>query len=144
MLIQIVLGSGLLVICALLHVGAVAYGLPRLLRLAQGLQRWRDSPRIAVVLSAGITLMLTAHTIEVWLWAASFAAMDAFDSFATSFYFATATYTTLGYGDVIIGPDGRIFASFAAITGFLTFGISTAFVIELLAKILPRAFTSSR
>ena len=140
MLIQIVFGSGLLIACALLHVALVAAGIPLLVKVAARIQGWRDSRRISVLLITGITLVLLAHTIEVWLWAASFALIGGFDSFASSFYFATVTYTTLGYGDVVIGPEGRIFASFAAITGLLTFGISTAFLIGLLTRVMPDVF----
>ncbi len=55
----------------------------------------------------------------------------------TSFYFATVTYTTLGYGDIVLDEGARIVATFGAITGLLTFGISTAFIIGVLSRVLP-------
>ena len=51
--------------------------------------------------------------------------------FARSFCFATVTYTTLGYGEVVPAKNLRIFATFASITGLLSFGVSTAFVISI-------------
>ncbi len=96
--------------------------------------------RNIVLLSAGIGLLIVAHTITIWLWAIGLYASGAFSDFATSFYFSTITYTTLGYGDIVLAPSLRIFASFAAITGLLTFGISTAFLVGFLVRILPDVF----
>lgn len=92
------------------------------------------------MLSAGVGLLIVAHTITIWLWAIALFASGAFADFATSFYFSSVTYTTLGYGDIVLEPTVRIFASFAAITGLLTFGISTAFLVGLLVRILPGLF----
>jgi len=96
--------------------------------------------RNIVLLSAGIGLLIVAHTITIWLWAIGLYASGAFSDFAASFYFSTVTYTTLGYGDIVLAPPLRIFASFAAITGLLTFGISTAFLVGFLVRVLPDVF----
>ncbi len=95
------------------------------------------------MLSGGIGLILVAHTITIWFWAIGFYGSGAFGDFATSFYFSTVTYTTLGYGDIVLDPAMRIFGSFAAITGLLTFGLSTAFLVGLLVRILPDVFQGS-
>jgi len=53
----------------------------------------------------------------------------------TAVYFSLVTYTTLGYGDVVLGPGLRIFAAFSAVTGLLGFGISTAFLVGAIGKV---------
>lgn len=53
------------------------------------------------------------------------------------------TYTTLGYGDITLDPGVRVFGSFSAITGLLTFGFSTAFLIGLIVRLIPAAFSDS-
>lgn len=137
---QILFGSALLILCALLHVAIVAGGIQLLAKLGKRVQEWRARRRIAALLSVGIGTLLTAHALEIWLWAFSFAWLGEFEEFSTSFYFAIVTYTTLGYGDVILSESTRIFASFGAITGLLTFGISTAFLIGLLSRMMPDVF----
>jgi len=143
MLTQVFFGSCLLVLCALIHVGIITMCIPLLKALARRFTNWAGPQRVAGLLTLGIGVLLAAHSIEIWLWAAALHLLSAFDQFATSFYFATVTYTTLGYGDLVLGESLRIFASFCAIAGLLTFGISTAFLIGLLTRILPDVFTDS-
>ena len=89
-------------------------------------------------------VLVFAHTVQVWIWAVSILVIAALPDLSTSFYFATVTYTTLGYGDIVLGPEARIVATFCAITGLLTFGISTAFLIGVLTRILPDVFKNDR
>ena len=140
MFAQVAFGSALLVLCALIHVAVIAAGVPLLARFGRAARPWHRANRIALLLSTSIALVLLAHTLEIWLWAAIFAWRADLTSFAEAFYFATVTYTTLGYGDVVLGPNARIFASFAAITGLLTFGVSTAFLIALISRVLPKSY----
>lgn len=81
---------------------------------------------------------------QLWSWAVSFLEIIDLSDFATSFCFPTVTYTTLEYGNIVLGPAAGIVATFCAITGLLTFGISTAFLIGVLARILPDVFQDDR
>ncbi|WP_299143970.1 potassium channel family protein [uncultured Tateyamaria sp.] len=139
---QILLGTGLLTLSAIIHVTAVALSVPLFGRLAERLPE-EEWPRFRIVafLAFAVFVLVFAHTLQVWTWAACFLAITELPDLSTSFYFATVTYTTLGYGDIVLGPDARIVATFCAITGLLTFGISTAFLIGVLARILPNVFS---
>ncbi|MEO0401015.1 MAG: ion channel [Pseudomonadota bacterium] len=137
---QVFLGSTTLVICALVHIALVALCIPYLFRLSHRLDHTRQSLRNILLLSAGVGVILLSHTAAIWIWTTLFVVLGAFDDFATSFYFATVSYTTLGYGDLVLGPGIRTFATFAATTGLLTFGISTALLIGLLTRLLPDVF----
>ena len=140
MFAQIFYGSVLLIITALLHVAIIVGGIPILAKLGRRMQKWGNARRVGILLSAGIALLLFAHAVEIWMWAAAFAYQGQFDTFSTSFYFAIVTYTTLGYGDIVLSEDARIFAGFCAIAGLLAFGISTALLIGLLTRIMPKKF----
>jgi len=71
----------------------------------------------------------------VWIWSSGFVLSGALPDWNTAVYFSLVTYTTLGYGDVILGPAMRIFAAFSAVTGLLGFGISTAFLVGAIGHI---------
>ncbi|MBZ8117398.1 two pore domain potassium channel family protein [Roseovarius sp. LXJ103] len=135
--LQITLGTSLLLICAVLHISALVIGLPLLQALANRLKTARKKYRGTALLVFGVLVIVVAHTLQIWIWAAAIFATGAFPDFATSFYFPTTTYTTLGYGDMVLTEGWRSFGTFAAITGLLTFGISTAFLINLIGRIMP-------
>ena len=135
--VQILFGSALLTACALLHVAIVTGAIPLVKRVAEALSRICATLRRALVLSFGVLVILLAHTVQVWTWAFVLVLSETLTNVPESFYFAMVTYTTLGYGDLILGEGLRIFATFAAVTGLLTFGISTAFLISLLSALFP-------
>ena len=56
-------------------------------------------------------------------------------------YFSLVSYTSLGYGDVVLGPGARIFGAFSSVTGLLSFGLSTAFLVALMTRLLKGWFT---
>jgi len=134
---QIFMGSALLVICSLLHVGIVASSMPSVKWVGQKLENRKVMVRNAGLLGVGVMLILLAHTVQVWTWAFAFMLSGAFSDLDTSFYYSMVTYTTLGYGDIVLAPGLRIFGTFAAVTGLLTFGISSAFLISLLVAVFP-------
>ncbi|MFL4471157.1 potassium channel family protein [Tateyamaria armeniaca] len=135
--LQILFGSALLTGCALLHVAIIASAIPLVKGLALKVSGIGRTMRRALVLGLGVLVILLAHTVQVWTWALVFLLSEALTTFPESFYFAMVTYTTLGYGDLVLGEGLRIFATFAAVTGLLTFGISTAFLISLLSALFP-------
>ena len=67
----------------------------------------------------------------------SFIAFGAFGDPATAVYFSLVTYTTLGYGDIVLAENIRLYGALASVTGLLAFGLSTAFLVAVFAKLLP-------
>ena len=76
-----------------------------------------------------------AHVIEIWLWAMFYLSVDALHGLEEALYFSTATFTTVGWGDVVLTPDWRLISSFQSVNGFLLFGWSTAFIFEVMARL---------
>ena len=87
------------------------------------------------MLVAAIFVILGSHTIQVWIWSSAFVLVGAIDDWNSSVYFSLVTYTTLGYGDVVVGPPMRIFAALALVNGLFGFGISTAFLVGLMHRL---------
>ncbi len=54
-------------------------------------------------------------------------------------YFSTVTFTTLGYGDVVLDPRWRLLASFEAANGIIMFGWTTAIVIAAVQRVYASA-----
>ena len=76
-------------------------------------------------------------TVEVWLWAAFYYGLDVFGDFETALYFSTATFSTVGYGDVITSHEWRILAALESVNGFLLIGWSTAYLVAASMRVGP-------
>lgn len=44
------------------------------------------------------------------------------------------TFTTLGYGDIVLGPEWRLLSGIEAINGIVLFGWSTAFLFAIVQR----------
>lgn len=138
LLSQILWGTALLSLCALIHIAIVATCIPVLVTASKTATAKFPRFKILYLIILGFVFIVFAHTLQVWIWAVFLKSFGAFVELATALYFSLVTYTTLGYGDFVLGPEIRVFASFAAVTGLLTFGLSTAFLVGLVSRILPK------
>jgi hypothetical protein len=75
------------------------------------------------------------HTAEIWLYAAAFVGIGAIQSFETALYFSTVTFASLGYGDVVLGPQWRLFGAIEAANGVVLFAWSTAFLLSVMTRL---------
>ncbi len=76
-------------------------------------------------------------TVEVWLWAVCYYGLGVFGDFETALYFSTATFSTVGYGDVITSQEWRILAALEGVNGFLLIGWSTAYLVAASMRVGP-------
>jgi hypothetical protein len=90
---------------------------------------------MAVMVATAVALML-AHTLEVFVWALTYAIIDAAPAGSDLLYFAFVNYTTLGYGDITPVQGWRLSGPMTAMNGILMFGWSTAVLFEVLRKTL--------
>jgi hypothetical protein len=81
-----------------------------------------------------VLMLMSAHMMEVFVWAAVYALVNAAPAGADLVYFAFVNYTTLGYGDIMPVPEWRLLGPMAAMNGILLFGWSTAVIFEVLRK----------
>lgn len=132
MLVQIAIGSGLL-LASILIAAASALVLEWGLQVAQPwLLREPHRPKLMLVLVAVSVWVLGVITAGVWIWALVFLAIGALGTLEEAVYFSLVSYTTLGFGDVILPQEWRILSGLAGANGFLNFGLLTALMVEAL------------
>ena len=90
----------------------------------------RSVPLVGVVL-----VMFFVSIVEVLLWAATYLWVNIIESFEEAFYFSMVTFTTLGYGDIVLKGTWRLLASFEAAIGIIMFGWTTAIVFAAVQNI---------
>lgn len=89
----------------------------------------------AAMLTFAVLGVFCAHTLQIWIWAFLYIALHQFPDLEEALYFSTSTFTTVGFGDVVLGKDWRLLSSFQAANGFILFGWSTAFIFEVMSKL---------
>lgn len=81
-----------------------------------------------------VLCVLLVQTINVWIWSLVFLAVGAFATLEPALYFSLIAYTTVGFGDITLGADWRLLSGLTAANGFLAFGWSTAYMVELVRR----------
>lgn len=132
---QLLWGSLYLCICLILETGILVWCVGTLSGLSKRFNHTHRRWHTVVLIMIALGYILFAHTLQVWIWSAAFMHAEVLSDWNTAVYFSLVTYTTVGYGDVVLGPGVRIFAAFAGVTGLLGFGISTAFLVGAMGKI---------
>ena len=90
--------------------------------------------RLSLV-SGVVILMFLASVLEVLVWAITYLALNAIEGFERALYFSMVTFTTLGYGDVVLAEHWRLLSSFEAANGIIMFGWTTAIVIAIVQRV---------
>jgi hypothetical protein len=133
MLFQYLVGSSVTAINIVLHavVTVLVIRVARATGLRNALHPWLG---LAAVMVATASVLIIAHTLEVFVWSVAYVRTTAVPEGADPVYFAFVNYTTLGYGDVIPTKAWRLLGPMTAMNGVLMFGWSTAVLFEVLRK----------
>ena len=75
------------------------------------------------------------HLIEISVWAGAYFWQHCLPDFETSFYFSLTSYTTLGYGDVVLSRPWRLVGALESLTGVLLLGWSAAFFFGVVSRL---------
>ncbi len=143
MALQFLVGIVVSVINIMIH-ALVTLGAVGIARCAGG--RHGEWPRLhlMVVMVGTATVLIVAHTLEVFVWALAYSLVGAAPADSDLLYFAFVNYTTLGYGDVTPVQAWRLTGPMTAMNGVLMFGWSTAVLFEVLRKTLDGRGTNQR
>jgi len=138
MLLNIIIGSIMIVVTTGIHAAGMVLVLEVIRskreHLIQGL-----SPRTRIYWLGGIILlMFFVLLMEVLVWAVTYLILNAIEGFEQALYFSMVTFTTLGYGDVVLEEQWRLLASFEAANGIIMFGWTTAIVIYVVQRAYPK------
>jgi hypothetical protein len=91
-----------------------------------------------MLLSSAVVMILLANTVCVWMWALLFHFLEVFPSLEEAVYFSMVSFSTVGYGDVVVEHSWRILSGFVAVNGLLAFGVFTAVLIEIIRGLSDR------
>ena len=93
-------------------------------RIAHGI-KGLGPVRSAVLIVRFTTLMIVLHILQILLWA-GFYRWHCLPSWEACFYFSSASYSTVGYGDIVLPRVWRLLGPVESITGVLMCGLSVS------------------
>jgi len=85
--------------------------------------------------------MMLSVTLQALLWSLVYlyeTELVALPDLQTAFYFSMVTFTTLGYGDVVLSGEWRTLAAIQAANGVIIFGWTTALIFYFIQHIYRR------
>jgi hypothetical protein len=88
-------------------------------------------------------VMITLHISQILLWAA-FYRSHCFSSWESAFYFSTTSYSTVGYGDLILPEAWRNLGPVESVVGVLMCGLSASFLFAIVTRLVDREMRLSR
>jgi hypothetical protein len=130
------LGIGaFLLVCTVLFHGA---GLHRILILHKRGERRLLSGRphlfaASMLFALSVFLMLALHITEIMIFAVFLSKLGLVLRASDAVYFCANAYTTLGYGNVDLGPYWRIISPIIAMSGLFTFAWTTSALVDVVS-----------
>ena len=131
---KLIISGLLLAFCAALHAAGIV-GLGRWLKRRPEAGRHSYVNDLWSVVRI-VWMLIGLHVVTILLWAVTYWKLGCLSDMSTSFYFSAITYTTVGYGDVVLAPEWRSLCGTEALCGIFMMGLSTAFFFAALSRTL--------
>jgi hypothetical protein len=133
MLVKLAIAFSLLALTVLIHASGLTLVMRRL-PLSRTLEDSRFGPRTWLLIRLA-AWAVAIHCVEIAVWALFYWWQKCLPDFESSLYFAIVTYTTVGYGDLVLPQGWRLLAGIEALTGILMCGWSTGFFFAIVSRI---------
>ena len=133
--------AGAAVILTTLTLSLQAAGMAVLIHWARG-RLASNIHKLGPVLSAVLmvrftTAIIALHLSHIVLWM-TFYHWQCFPSWETAFYFSTSSYTTVGYGDVVLSQRWRTLGPVESVVGVLMSGLSVSVLFSIMTRLVER------
>jgi len=96
-----------------------------------------SSLHAAVLMIRFSTLVIVLHFSQIFVWAV-FYRWYCLPSWESSLYFSASSYSTVGYGDVVLPQVFRLLGAVESVTGVLMCGISVSGLVALATRLVER------
>src|SRR5215510_6907359 len=103
MIARLLIACALMAICVIIHAAGLTAALENLRPFVAGAAHsFLRGARLFIPVAVWIVML---HLFEISAWALLYYWRGAIDDMQTAFYFSAVTYTTTGYGDVLLPHD---------------------------------------
>ena len=152
MLSKLLIAWSLMALCVIVHAMGTTAALRWLRHATARLPAPLVEPRLKTVVQRLLALMdarfwfttwllvrvagwiILLHLVEIAIWAFFYARGHGMPDLQSAFYFSAVTYTTTGYGDLLLPNEWRLVGGVEALTGILMCGWSAAFFFAVVSR----------
>lgn len=132
---ELVIAFSVVAVCLVIHVVSIVSMADWLLDQREKGAHTLQGRGYIFLLIGTFSLLIVLHMIETGIWATFYYSRSLFPDFETSLYFSVTSYTTIGFGDVVLPRAWRMLGGIEGICGVLLCGLSTAFVFAIVNAI---------
>ena len=104
----------------------------------QGSAHRRLATELLMIQLVGTLLLF--HLAEAIVWALFYRSIGTLPDFESAAYFSLTSYTTVGYGDVVLPEPWRLLGPLEATVGVLMLGWSTGVLVAVIGTVYRRLF----
>jgi Ion channel len=128
---KLLIAWGLMALCVIVHAIGMSSAVRWLRYRTTASGRFWPGTWLFIRLAGWIVLL---HLLEITMWALLYVRKAAMADLPSALYFSAVTYTTTGYGDLVLPPEWRLVGAIEALTGILMCGWSTGFFFVVVSR----------
>ena len=135
-LINFFVGLPVMLLCLIVQATMALWSVRHFVRQTEtiaGASRFLQSVR--PLLTAMLVMML-GSLVQISLWGALFVYLGEFDDLYQAIYHSAVNFTSLGYGDVVMGAKWKLLGPLEAMNGVLMPGMSAAALMAILQEVI--------
>jgi hypothetical protein len=142
MLANLLIAYALLALTVGIHAAGLAAVSSRTLKMSisPDLGYWK----VTFLLVRVAWMFIILHFIEIAVWAVFYWWKKCLPDMESAFYFSGVTYATIGYGDLVLPREWRLFGPTEGVTGVLMCGLSVGVFFVIVSKIYRLDSTSGK
>lgn len=135
-LINFFVGLPVMLLCLIVQSTMALWSVRHFVRQTEtiaGASRFLQSvrPLLTVML-----VMMFGSLVQISLWGALFVYLGEFDDLYQAIYHSAVNFTSLGYGDVVMGAEWKLLGPLEAMNGVLMLGMSAAALMAILQEVI--------
>ena len=131
MILELLFAFIIMAACVVIQMTSMVIFFDWLLRQRPRIEKHLTIMTYVLLLILVFAVIVVLHLVTISLWAGFYYKRGLFPDYETSVYFSLGSYTTIGYGDVVLPQRWRLLGGLEGISGVLLSGLSTAFIFAI-------------